>query len=381
LDAAEPRRRIRLTAVRAGVQNAETAERIATAVSLWGCDEVYGMHPNKASRAVCFAGTLTVALLVCSAASSQPTIAPNGPPWKVKPAFEKSDKVREAISGAACALTLPPTCLAINDETAYAQFFSIKGRKILPHRLIRLVPDGAEPGELDIEGAAYDRGFFYVVGSHGAPRNPAAAIDPSRFFMFRFRVNERTGKPRFRFGDEFVDTTAIVRTNALREVIRHSAEIGPFAEKPLGENGANIEGLTVRDDRIYLGFRGPSVDGRAFILAVNANGVFGNEAMKEKIHPIRLGNATGIRDLAGLRKAPGMLVLAGPVGETGVYSVHYWDGQSDETKPLAILGGVPPGGKPETLLVLSESSARYFRVLVLIEGIANGNPLEYLIPR
>lgn len=338
------------------------------------------MHPYKRNRAACFVVALTVALGFSTAASSQPTIAPNGPPWKVRPAFEKSDKVREAISGAACALTLPPTCLAVNDETSYAQFFSIKGRKLVPHRLIRLVPDGAEPGELDIEGVAYDRGFFYVTGSHGAPRNPAAAIDPSRFFIFRFRVNERTGKPRFRFGDEFVDTAAIVRTNALRDVIKTTAEIGPFAEKPLGQNGANIEGIAVRDDRIYLGFRGPSVDGRAFILAVNANGVFGNEPMNPKVHAIRLGPATGIRDLAALRKTPGMLVLAGPVGEPGVYSVHYWDGQSAETTPLANLGGVPAGGKPETLLVLSEG-AKQFRVLVLIESIANGNPLEYVIPR
>lgn len=338
------------------------------------------MHSNKSSRAACFAGSLTAVLLFSAAASSQPTVAPNGPPWKVKPAFEKTDKVREAISGAACALTLPPTCLAVNDEKSYAQFFAIKGRKIVPHRLIRLVPDGTEPGELDIEGVAYDRGFFYVTGSHGAPRDPRAVIDPSRFFIFRFRVNERTGKPRFRFDDDMVDTTAIVRTNALREVIKATAEIGPFAEKPLGENGANIEGMAVRDDRIYLGFRGPSVDGRAFILAVNANGVFGNEPMKETVHPIRLGPATGIRDLAVLRKDKGMLLLAGPVGESGVYSVHYWDGQSDETKPLANLGGVPAGGKPETLLVLSER-AKHYRVLVLIESIANGNPLEYLILR
>jgi hypothetical protein len=338
------------------------------------------MHPNKRSRAACFVVALTAALVFSTAASSQPTVAPSGPAWKVRPAFEKTDKVREAISGAACALTLPPTCLAVNDETSYAQFFAIKGRKLLPHRLIRLVPDGAEPGELDIEGVAYDRGYFYVTGSHGAPRNPGAAIDPSRFFIFRFRVNERTGKPRFRFGDDVVDTAAIVRTKMLRDVIKATAEIGPFAEKPLGENGANIEGIAVRDDRIYLGFRGPSLDGRAFILAVNVNGVFGNEAINPKVHAIRLGPATGIRDLAVLRRDKGMLVLAGPVGGSGVYSVHYWDGQSDETKPLANLGGVPSGGKPETLLVLSES-ARHFRVLVLIESIANGNPLEYLIPR
>lgn len=341
------------------------------------------MSANTCRRAACLAPALAAALVI-STAQAQPTIAPNGPPWKVKPAFEKSDKVREAISGAACALTLPPTCLAINDEKNYAQFFSIKGRKIDPSRLIRLVPDkedGVEFGELDAEGVAYDRGFFYIAGSHGAPRRPGSAIDPSRFFILRFRVNERTGKPRFRFGDEVVDTGAIVKTDALREVIRRATGIGPFAEKPLSENGANIEGIAVKDDRIFLGFRGPSVDKRAFILEVNVNGVFGSEPINAKVHALRLGQDTGIRDLAPLRKGTGLLILAGPVQMAGAYSVHHWDGQSDEAKPLAVLGGVPADGKPETLLLLSENNARHFRALVLIEGIANGNPLEYLIPR
>ena len=54
---------------------------------------------------------------------------------------------------------------------------------------------------------------------------------------------------------------------------------------------------------------------------------------------------------------------------------------TDNTKPLATLDGIPAGGKPETLLVLSESNPKQFRVLVLIESIANASPLEFLIPR
>jgi hypothetical protein len=342
------------------------------------------MHSNNGRRTAGFAAMLAAALGFSTAALSQPTIMPNGPPWKVRPAFEKTDKVREAISGAACALTLPPTCLAANDETNYAQFFSIKGRKIDPSRLIRLMPareDDVDTGSLDAEGIAYDRGYFYVIGSHGAPRNPSAAIAPARFFILRFRVNERTGKPRFRFGEDTLDAMQIVKTNALREVIKTTSEIGPFAEKPLGANGANIEGIVVKDDRIYLGFRGPSLNERAFVLQVALGGVFGTDAMNPKVHALRLGADTGIRDLAVLRKSPGMLVLAGPVGASGPYSVHYWDGQSTETKPLAVLGGIPLGGKPETLLVLSENNARQFRVLALIEGIANASPLEYFVPR
>ena len=353
-------------------------------VALWDTGKVKTMSASKNGRVACFALVLAAAQLFGAAAWSQQTVAPNGPPWTVKPPFEKSDKAREAISGAACALTLPPTCLAVNDETKYAQFFSIKGRKIDPSRLIRLFPDkdnGIELGSPDSEGTAYDRGFFYVIGSHGAPRNPGAAVDPSRFYLLRFRVNERTGKPRFRFGEETVDTASVVKTSALRDVIRNAAEIGPFAEKPLGENGANIEGIAVKDDRMFLGFRGPSVNGRAFILEVNVGGVFGNDPIRAKVHSLPLGADTGIRDLAALRKGSGLLLLAGPVQSGGPYSVHAWDGQSAETKPLAVLGGVPSGGKPETLLLLSEANAKQYRVLVLLESIANASPLEYLIPR
>src|SRR5258706_2655065 len=123
------------------------------------------MSSNTGRRVACFALMLAAELVFSPAASSQPVLMPNGPPWKVKPVFEKTDKVREAISGAACAPTLPPTCLAVNDEENYAQFFSVKGRKIDPSRLMRLMPskgNGIEFGSLTAEAAAYELGFFYV---------------------------------------------------------------------------------------------------------------------------------------------------------------------------------------------------------------------------
>ena len=246
------------------------------------------MHPNKGSRAACFAGALTAALLFSAAASSQPPLRRTGRPGRSSPPSRRPTRCARR-SAARVRADAAATCLAINDEKSYAQFFAIKGRKIVPHRLIRLVPDGAEPGELDIEAVAYDRGFFYVTGSHGAPRNPGAAIDPSRFFIFRFRVNERTGKPRFRFGDEVVDTTAIVKTNALREVIKATEEIGPICGKAARPERRQHRRHRRQGRQDLPRPSRPSVDGRAFILAVNTNAVFGNEAMKEKVHPICLG--------------------------------------------------------------------------------------------
>jgi Protein of unknown function (DUF3616) len=323
-------------------------------------------------------------LVWLAAAPAQQIIQPAGPAWSVQPKFEKNADARKAISGAACAPTLPPVCLAANDEKKYAQFFSIKDTTLAPAEVIRLVPNqenGFEFDELDAEGVAYDDGFFYVVGSHGAPRKSGKPVDASRFFVFRFKVNEQSGKPEFRFSDEHVDTKAIAKSSKLRDVIRKAPPLASFAEKPLNdENGANIEGIAVKGPAIFLGFRGPVVGANAFILAVDANGVFGPGDLDFAIHPIPLGEQTGIRDLAALKT--GMLVLSGPAPDVaGAYGISHWNEQSRAWKPLATLGGIPSGGKPESLIVLDENDPQHYRVLVLIEGIENAHPLEYRVPR
>jgi hypothetical protein len=65
------------------------------------------------------------------------------------------------------------------------------------------------------------------------------------------------------------------------------------------------------------------------------------------------------------------------------YAISYWhEGSKDpKPKPLAVLGGVPVDGKPETVIILQESDPQHYRVLVLLESIENGSPLEYLVPR
>jgi Protein of unknown function (DUF3616) len=332
-----------------------------------------------------------VATLICAtpaASQERPqALKPAGSPWSVSPAFEKKE-AREAISGAACAPTSPVVCLAANDEKKYAQFFTLERFKLVPGKLIRLVPDKEgdfEFDELDTEGVAYDGGFFYVIGSHGAPRR-SNTIDPSRFFIHRFKVDEQTGMPAFPFSGD-VAAKEIVRTDKLREVIKNAKEIAPFAEQPLNKNGANIEGIAVKAGRIFLGFRGPSIDENALIMEVDANAVFGKAPIEAKVHQVRLGKDVGIRDLAAVQS--GLLILAGPTpdeksladGTRIDYPVLHWDGRSPDVKPLGRLDGVPKEGKPETLLVLEDSAPKPYRVLVLIESIENASPTEYVIER
>jgi hypothetical protein len=88
---------------------------------------------------------------------------------------------------------------------------------------------------------------------------------------------------------------------------------------------------------------------------------------------------TGIRDLA--RVDGGLLVLSGSVNDQDIApAVFHWNAASDALKKLGDLGGTPPGAKAETILVLEQQPQR-IRVLVLHDGPANGQPLEYWLPR
>lgn len=308
-----------------------------------------------------------VALAVSAHAQS---LAPERTPWTVAPAFAKSDDARENISGAACAVSQPAfrSCLAVNDQKKYAQFFSILGNTIVPGSVVRLLGDDAG-GNPDAEGVAYDKGYFYVVGSHGAGRRKGK-LSAESFLVFRVPAIMQTGA-----ADEIAP--AIQTSAKLREAIRTAEPVGPFAEKPLNANGVNIEGIAIVGDRLYVGLRGPSLEGRAFILSAALDGVFGDKPLATKVHRLALGPGRGIRDL--VRVDGGILVLAGPAIEQQVpASVYHWNPASGALKKLADLGGIPAGAKAETLLALRQAPQQ-FHVLVLFDGIANGQPTEYVI--
>ena len=321
---------------------------------------------------------LVLAALLLPAPASAQTIAPQQVQWSVNPPFSKDSEARRNISGAACAPTQPlfASCLAVNDQKRYAQFFSIAGTTIVPGAVISLLGDQADT-DPDAEAVAFHDGFFFVTGSHGVTR--VHAKENSSFLVFRFKVNAQTGKPDFLVTDREVNP-AIQKSGALRTTIRVAEHVGPFAEKALNANGVNIEGLALDGDRIYFGFRGPSVDGRAFILSAKTDGLYiALTPLEPKTHVLALGGNVGIRDLA--RVDNGLLVLSGAVNDQDIApAVFLWEPASGALKKLGALGGTPPGAKAETLLVLEQQPQRY-RVLVLHDGPANGAPLEYWLPK
>ncbi|EEE47325.1 DUF3616 domain-containing protein [Roseibium alexandrii] len=302
--------------------------------------------------------------------------------WSVKPEFDGKKKLRKSISGAACAPVAPPVCVVALDEKQRTQFFTLDGNRIIPGKSMRLLPkelNGAKTGEIDAEGAAYGDGFFYIVGSHGLSRKKAE-FNSSSFFLFRFPVDGETGVPEFKFSKKTV-APVIERTDELRAILKGAPDpIGHYAEKPLGEGdgGVNIEGLAYRDGRLYIGLRGPSVDGRAFLRSVNVDALFSNSKPDLDVIELALGSGAGVRDLAAV--SDGLIVLSGPVQSKGDYALHHLRFPSLTLSTLADLKMPDRDHKAETVLVLSENRDS-FDLLVMYDGAVDGGPREYHLLR
>jgi hypothetical protein len=308
--------------------------------------------------------------------------------WKVAVDFSKSRDARANLSGAACANTTPPfqSCVIVNDEKKYAQFFRINGKTLEPEKIIRLLDDDVK-GDPDAEAAAYSDGYFYITGSHGRSRN---SDNPNKtsYVVFRFAVDKTTGKPSFKVSDD--EVVGIDATSRLREVLEDAASISKVGapvsahyDKPLGDNGDNIEGMAAKDGRLYFGLRGPSDNEHAFMVSVDADALFTkSKSLDPRVFSLELGKDTGIRDLAAIEG--GLLVLSGPVNsqdvKPAVFLFQENSGRSSRIGELEIPSGLTDA-KAETILMLSDVAGAPWRALVMFDGAANGAPTEYELPR
>ncbi len=340
-------------------------------------------HRSVSAAFVC---TLLVATMPAARGEHlPPKVAPEATTWKPASIFEKDSndelkkKPRMNLSGAACVPTTPKftSCLIANDEKKYAQFFSIEGNLLVPKDLIRLSDDDDDP---DAEGAAYSEGFFYVTGSHGRSRH-SDEKNLSSYTVFRIAVDPNTGAPKTKPNAESVD--GVEASSRLRKVLKNDDLVEAYFDEPLAKGGINIEGIAVRNDRMYFGLRGPSLKRHAYVVSVDANALFTkHDDLKSDTAALELGKHTGIRDLAVVRD--GLLILAGPTREEEVpYTIWLWDGRSETAaKPLATLdlSKVEKGAKAEILLPLEED-ATSFRVLVMFDGVENGGAISFRIKR
>jgi hypothetical protein len=296
-------------------------------------------------------------------------------------------------------------CLAINDENKTAQRAALVRETLSPGAQIPLLGDEppkdaagspptlACPGgpdefeDLDGEGVAVapggtpESGIFYVVGSHGCSRAKAKGR-LSSFLLARVPFNGgQPGRPEL--------------TWRLSAALQASPELAPFFAQPLDEDhqGLNVEGIAAVGGDLLFGLRAPSRSGQAFLARAPASALFApgqSSGPAAEAIPLALGEGVGVRDLAALPDGK-LLVLAGPAQEQGnPYTIWLAElnrgpsGRSSASlRPLAALRDVGVGqdrGKAEAILPLGEEGGK-LRILVLFDGLANGGPRTYLLPR
>jgi Protein of unknown function (DUF3616) len=300
--------------------------------------------------------------------------------FQVNPQLSVDDDEATNVSGAACYMAegVRKSCLLIGDEVRYARLFSIQGNTVVPGDKLFLLPErdatGAKFKETDAEGIAFADGTYYVVGSHGL--NKKGKKQASRYFVYRIRVPQDTGRPSD-LGDDKTASAQVERSSALERFIAAHPVLQAHALDVPGQQGVNVEGIAAMGSDLFFGFRGPVEQG-AIILQASAKAVFDGDASPAQGHVVDL-DGEGIRDLAAVDG--GLLILSGPQErKPGKARVFFWK-PGGERKLLADLGGPRTDDRqPEALLILSETSSAY-TALVLSDGPPGGEPTLYEISK
>jgi len=253
---------------------------------------------------------------------------------------------------------------------------------------------GARPQEMDLEGLAVDGDDVYAVGSHSATRrkvDPAKTREKNRAALARPPEAKPARDVLLRVRFDAAGQVGPVERSGLRAFLDATEPFRSFGAAAGKENGVDVEGLAVRGDDLFVGFRGPLLRGN-FTPVLRCR--FGAPVADPEVLYVDLGGR-GVRDLAAVGDR--LLVLAGPVGDgPGSYQIYLWDGTdrapgSDVTLDeagLRLIGDVPlppasaggPAPKPEGLAVTEDAADRW-TVLVVFDGLRDAHAVRYRVPK
>jgi hypothetical protein len=325
-----------------------------------------------------FARISTTGALLLSfiaAGCMRPAFGGGGVAWPVThKLLGKGGGKAKDVSGIACATSqgFPRSCLVIDDNVQDAQFVTVTDGELFAGSTVSLIGDTfeGEALELDGEGVAFAGGRYYVMGSHGHPRDKKGKLTAEEI---KARISASSQIVRFRTTAEDGTASEIERTPRLREITAAEPLLAPFMDQRLENNGLTIEGIAIRNDLLLAGFRGPVLDGnRAVVVSVRIDTLFGGSGTDHRLFRLPLGDGRGVRDLAVFENV--ILILAGPVENgPGVYAVYAWDGESENVRRLAELSSFDPERKPEGLLPLDRTPSG-LRVLILFDSEKEGAP-------
>jgi Protein of unknown function (DUF3616) len=298
--------------------------------------------------------------------------------WSVKHRLlGKQDKKSKDVSGIACKTDryFPRSCLVIDDNLQGAQFVKVKDGELVARKPVKLIDNTfkGELLELDGEGVAFAKGHYYIIGSHGHPRDKKREFDPKKDAEeIKARIFASSQIVRFRPAGDESKAIDIERSARLREVIASDRDLAPFVDQRLEENGLTIEGIAIKDERLFAGLRGPVLGGnRAVVIAADITMLFGGTGTAHRLFRLSLGEGRGVRDLASFGEL--ILILAGPAANgPGRYAVFSWDGDSESVTLLSELS-FSSSRKPEALLPLEKHGSK-LRVLILFDDEKEGAP-------
>jgi Protein of unknown function (DUF3616) len=334
-----------------------------------------GLHTANISRSSTYARWLAalaaVPTLACHALTLVDTkdVEVTGTPV----AFTGSIETPTSLSGIAVS---GDYVLVVSDESDRRSVVQVLRKNDAGYGVVGAVvlPSGDE--EVDLEAVAVDDGMVYVTGSHSWTRRiERATIEQPRrrksreqYFRFRLRADGTAGP--------------VEGPRSLHSAIKANAVLSGFSAIASKENGVDIEGLAVKDGRMYFGFRGPVLRG-GWVPVMSLR--WGDPDAAVAVSYVQL-DGRGIRDMAAVKD--GFLVLAGPVGDGDMsYRIYFWNGV--DQLPLADKALQPQRiaefanlgiAKPEGLAVINENAASY-DVLVISDGLMNGGAMRWTLVR
>lgn len=211
--------------------------------------------------------------------------------------------------------------------------------------------------EADIEGMALEedgRGLW-LVGSHSAVRKRPKGTgkkhlarlgqvdaEPARFSLARVAVDHHRPKTHGKDDEPRVARLPRKGKHSLLGALRRDDHLGAFVPLqrkgkakhldpiPGKDNGFDIEGLAVFEDRLLLGLRGPVLRGFAFVLEIELErdgkhlGLKGLGKRRYRKHALDL-DGLGVREL--VVRGKDVLVLAGPTMTLdGAHRLFRWRG-------------------------------------------------------
>jgi hypothetical protein len=238
--------------------------------------------------------------------------------------------------------------------------------------------------EMDIEGIEVNQRDIYVMGSHSLGRS---TIKPTR----QYQKNRKKFQQKKIKSTNSSDWLYRLRLNALgeliskdrvslRALINRDPILKAFSQIPGKENGVDMEALAVKNDWLYIGFRGPVFRGN-YVPVLKFR--FASPQMHYELLFIKLAGR-GIRGMTSV--SDGFLLLSGPIGDGDAsQQVIHWNGldmvpgknrKNKQMGKLQSLGtlNLPTGGKAEGILV-TEENEKFYRAVISYDAVINKNSM------